>query len=401
VRFLAEDYGPQKRVDIELGDLVTLFVGSNNTGKSFVSRAIYGILRSCRVGRCDSDSLAAFLMNSIMASEQDLWVVSRGFSGRFSLALEGEGFRVKVDYDRSRQEQLVIDVEGDSRYVLPLYAPSYRVIAATIPYMFEVYASEFRDILIKIALQAASLIAGARELQGFGALPTGPESDLLRVFIRSFLSSVKPLLEQRPETVRASIMAFSPTVLDVAVAIRTTEAASLEDGVAKFFRDLFPEFPYKILSFYGGRGADVQEVPLHLASSGVLQALPLLCLLNFALMQLKQGFKRVVIFIDEPELNLELIRQTRFVEMLLDFVYSVYHKNRGLSVVIATHSDFVAYGITRWLARRGLRDLARVYEFKPEGVERREIDEYGEVRLETFSEALRRVFFEEEFAEEE
>jgi len=402
MRFLSEGYGPQEHVDIELGDLITLFVGPNNTGKSFIARGIYSILRSCRIGRCDNSSLAVFLLNSIMASEQDLWIVSRGFSGRFSLALEDKvsGFSVRIDYDRNRQNPLTIDVVGNARLIFPLYAPAHRIISYTLPYIFAVYASEFKDVLMKVVSQVASLYTGvAKDIPEPGVESTGFESDVLYAFTKSFISIAKPLIEQKPEIIKALPMAFSPTVLDVAVAIHVAEVMGIESSVREISNGLFPEVPYRTSISHGSEGYNVPEVPLHLLSSGMQQTLPILYLLNLALIKLKQGYKKAVIFIDEPEINLELLRQIRFVEMFLNFIYSVYREGREISIVIATHSDFIAYSITRWLAKKELRDLAKVYEFKSEGVEERKIDEYGEIYLETFSKALRKAFFEEEFVE--
>jgi len=337
-----------------------------------------------------------------MASEQDLWIVSRGFSGRFSLALEDKasGFSVRIDYDRNRQNPLTIDVVGNARLIFPLYAPAHRIISYTLPYIFAVYASEFKDVLMKVVSQVASLYTGvAKDIPEPGVESTGFESDVLYAFTKSFISIAKPLIEQKPEIIKALPMAFSPTVLDVAVAIHVAEVMGIESSVREISNGLFPEVPYRTSISHGSEGYNVPEVPLHLLSSGMQQTLPILYLLNLALIKLKQGYKKAVIFIDEPEINLELLRQIRFVEMFLNFIYSVYREGREISIVIATHSDFIAYSITRWLAKKELRDLAKVYEFKFEGVEERKIDEYGEVYLETFSKALRKAFFEEEFVE--
>jgi len=218
--------------------------------------------------------------------------------------------------------------------------------------------------------------------------------------VRSVLSTLRPILEQRPDALKATAVALSPTLLDLAIAVHAAEGVGVDERLKRVFRDLFPEFPYKALGLYHSDRAEAPEIPPHLLSSGMIQSLPLLCLLNLALLHAEQGYERVFVFIDEPELNLELVRQSSFSKMLMDVVYSLRREGKRVSLIIATHSDFIAYSITRWLARNNLRDLARVYEFKPDGVEEREIDEYGEVELETFSRAVRKMFFEEEIEEE-
>ncbi len=404
MRFIAEDYGPQAHVDIELGDLVTLFIGPNNTGKSFVSRAIYAILKSCRSGECNISNLATLLLNSSMASEQDLWFISKNFCGRFSLTLEDKDskFRVRIDYDKSRREPLTAEVLGEIKTLSPLYVPAYRVVSLGLPYMLASYAIEFRDIMLKLASQIATTFGSAerKEIPTLKISSTGFDSDLLHVFIKSLLSTLKPLLEQRQDALKATTITLAPTLLDLAIAIHTVEKIGMDTRLKDMFKNLFPEFPYKALGFYHGERPEIPEIPPYLLSSGMMQTLPILCLLNLALLHIKQGYERVLIFVDEPEINLELLRQTRFSEMLMDLIYSIYREGKKISIVIATHSDFIAYSITRWLARNNLRNSAKVYEFKPDGVEEREIDEQGEVELETFSKAIRKVFFEEEFEEE-
>ena len=404
MRFVAKDYGPQVRVDIELGDLVTLFIGANNTGKSFTSRAIYAILKSCGSHKCNSN-LAALLLNNSLASEKDLWFVSRDFCGKFSLMLEDKDsrFKVRIDYDRSRREPLVTEVLGEMKTLSPLYVPAYRAVSLGLPYMFAGYAMELRDVMLKLASQIATAFGSTeeKEVPTLKTSSAGFDSDLLHVFIRSLLSTLRPLLERRSDTLKAATITLAPTLLDLAIAIHAVEKIGMDERLKSIFESLFPEFPYRALGFYHGEGLEVPEIPPYLLSSGMMQALPILCLLNLALLHIKQGYERALIFIDEPEINLELLRQTRFSEMLLDLIYSIYREDKKVSIVIATHSDFITYSITRWLARNNLRNLAKVYEFKPNGVEEREVDEHGEVESETFSRAIRKVFFEEEFSEEE
>ncbi|MEM4972018.1 MAG: AAA family ATPase [Sulfolobales archaeon] len=402
MRFKAENYGPQAYIDIELGDMITLFVGSNNTGKSFVSRAIYAILKSCKGSKCDTDTLATLLLNSSIASAKDLWVLSRNFNGRFSLILEDkDSIKIKIDYDRNRHNPLAIEIEGDIKAFPLLYAPSYRVTSLGLTYMFAAYVIEFRDLLQKLISQIITAFGGMEE-KGFPMIETlftGSNTDLLNNFVKTLLSAIKPLIEQREEVLKAAVITLSPTILDVSIAIRTAEKTVIDDHLRTMFKKLFPEFPYKALGFYSER-ADLPEIPPYLLSSGMIQTLPLLCLLNLALQYIKQGYERVLVFIDEPEINLEMLRQTIFSRALMDFIYATYREGRKISVVIATHSDFITYSITQWLARSNLRNLARVYEFKPGGIEEREIDEHGEVEIEAFSKAIRKVFFEEEFKEE-
>jgi len=404
MRFIAEDYGPQAHVDIELGDLVTLFIGSNNTGKSFASRAIYAILKSCRGGECNTSNLATLLLNSNMASERDLWFLSRDFCGRFSLTLEDKDlkFRTRIDYDKNRHEQLVTEILGEMKALSPLYVPAYRVASLGLPYILAGYVIELRDVMLRIASQIATAFGSTerKEIPTLKTSPTGFDSDLLHIFIRSLLSTLKPLLERGPDALKAITIALAPTLLDLAIAIHIVEEMNIDKRLKVMFKNLFPEFPYKALGFYHGERSEIPEIPLHLLSSGMMQTLPILCILNLALLHIKQGYERVLIFIDEPEINLEILRQTGFSEMLMDLIHSTYKEGEKISIVVATHSDFFAYSITRWLARNNLRNLAKVYEFKPGGVEEREIDEHGEVELETFSKAIRKVFFEEEFEEE-
>ena len=404
MRFIAEDYGPQAHVDIELGDLVTLFVGPNNTGKTFVSRAIYAILKSCRGGECDVNRLTSLLLNTSIASEHDLRFASREFCGKFSILLEDKDlkFKVRIDYDKSRHDPLVTEVSGDVKLLSSLYVPAYRVISLGLPYMFAGYAIELRDIMLKLASQIVTAFGGTekKETPTLKTPSTGFDSDLLHVFIRSLLSTLKPVLEQRQDILRATTTALSPILLDLAIAIHIVEKIGVNEYIKNMFRNLFPEFPYRALGLYHSGRAGALEIPPYLLSSGMVQTLPLLCLLNLALIHVEQGYERVLVFIDEPELNLELMRQTKFSEMVMDLIYTLYREGKKISLVVATHSDFVVYSITRWLARKNLRNLAKVYEFKHDGVEEREIDEYGEVKLEAFSEAVRKMFFEEEFIEE-
>ena len=87
---------------------MTLFVGPNNTGKTFVSRAVYAILKSCRGDECDVNRLTTLLLNTSIASEQDLWFVSREFCGKFSLMLEDKDLKFKVRIDYNKKQALSI-----------------------------------------------------------------------------------------------------------------------------------------------------------------------------------------------------------------------------------------------------------------------------------------------------
>ena len=404
MRFVAKDYGPQTHVDIKLGDLVTLFVGLNNTGKTFVSRAIYAILKSCRGGKCDVNRLATLLLNTSIASKQDLCFVSREFHGKFSLLLEDKDlkFRVRIDYDESRHNPLITEMSGKVPPLSSLYVPAYRVISLGLLYMFAGYAVELKDMMLKLASQITTAFGSTekRELPIPQISSTGLDSDLLHVLVRSLLSTLKPILEQRQDTLEAVVTTLLPTLLDLATAMGVVRKVGVKDHIKNMFKDLFPEFPYRVPWWSHGVKVKAREIPSYLLSSGIMQSLPILCLLNLALIHIEQGYKKVLIFIDEPELNLELMRQIKFSETLMDLVYTLHKEGKSISLIIATHSDFVAYSITKWLARKNLRNLAKVYEFKYDGVEEREIDEHGEVKLKTFSEAVRKMFFEEEFIEE-
>jgi len=404
MRFIAKNYGPQAHVDIELGSLVTLFVGPNNTGKSFVSRAIYSILRSCRGDTCDVNKLVALLMNNSIASERDLWTVSRDFSGKFSLILDAEdlGFKAEIRYDKSKPNPLEIKMSGKAGLLSSLYVPAYRVISLGFPYILAGHAVEFKDIILKLIPQITAAFVGVEKTESTAPkIPSAEfDSDVLYIFLRPLLLMLKPVLEPNKDMLEATGIAFPPTLLDLSIAAYyATKKVGIDERLRVMFKKLFPEFQHKALGFQRGERYDVPEIPPYLLSSGMLQALPILCLLNLALIHVNQGYEHIYIFIDEPELNLELLRQTRFAEMLMDLTYSIYNKERRISIIIATHSDFIAYAITRWLARRNLRDLAKVYEFMPGGVKEREIDEFGEVKFNTFSEAIKKVFFEEELTE--
>jgi len=279
VKFIAKNYGPQAHVDIELGDLVTLFVGPNNTGKTFISRAIYAILKSCREGECDVSRLTTLLLNTSIASEQDLWSISRNFCSKFSLMLGDKDlkFKVRIDYDKSRRDPLVTEVSGEVKTLSPLYVPAYRVIALGLPYMFAGYAIELKDIMLKLASQIATAFGGTekRAISSFKLPSAGFDSDLLHVFIRSLLLTLKPILEQRQDILRATTTTLSPTLLDLAIAIHTVEKIGVNERLKDIFKKLFPEFPYRALGFYRGEKVDVPEIPPYLLSSGMVQTLPI------------------------------------------------------------------------------------------------------------------------------
>jgi len=389
--FTAENYGPQARIGIELGDLVTLFVGPNNTGKTFVSRGIYAIIKSCRRESCDGDRLAALLLNNAVVTPRDLWLVSRDLRGSFSLMLrdDEQRFEVEVRYDRDRG--LDVDVSGSLDMLTALYVPAHPIASLGLLQTFAGYAAELRDLMSKLALQLIQVPGEAKKPL---EILKGLNSDLLYTFTSSILSVLRPLLEQRQELIKAISIMFSPTLLDLAYALHLAGSRGIDERLRTMFRDLFPLFTYSALGLHHSREAP-PEIPPHLLSSGMLQLLPILCLLNLALLQAEQGYRRVLVLIDEPEMNLELQRQMRFAEALLSLAHSLHREGKRISLIIATHSDFIAYSITRWIARNNLRSMARVYEFKHEGIKEREIDEYGEVRLETFSDAVRKLFFEE------
>ena len=73
-------------------------------------------------------------------------------------------------------------------------------------------------------------------------------------------------------------------------------------------------------------------------------------------------------------------------------------RDRGADIplVIATHSEFVLYSITRWLAKNSMRSLVKVYEFTSDGILEREVEEFGEVKVEIFSKSMKEMFFKEE-----
>ncbi len=152
IRFIAENYGPIIKADIELGDYLTLFVGMNNTGKSFISRAIYAILKSCsyRDEKLSKKMLINLLLNNIYSKEDDLIYITKDFKGKLNILLQINDKRLAKIYYDIKAGKSNIDIKKNDEFLV-WYVPSDRNARSIFYPFIESKPETFRlETLIKI-----------------------------------------------------------------------------------------------------------------------------------------------------------------------------------------------------------------------------------------------------------
>jgi len=64
--------GPLEHAELELGELLTLFVGPNNIGKTIISRSIYALGKSIINKKLDKEIFVCCLLDNFYSDMDDL-----------------------------------------------------------------------------------------------------------------------------------------------------------------------------------------------------------------------------------------------------------------------------------------------------------------------------------------
>ncbi len=408
-----EKYGPQDKISITLGDYITLFVGPNNTGKSYTSRALYSILRSCRKNGCKKNYLVYLLTNSFGTNKDTLRKVSKDMMGEFIIQLTEHKpfFNIQIDYDYSREEKLRIHTEGRLENIAAWYIPMKRHLGLELSILTSIaqmYNRSIIDFYLHIVRQLANKWfrpeEAEKKIKEVIPQPLIKESPEFEYFINLFESMEKfsqiliPITEERNLSMIYQLI--QPTIIDVIIASwLVNEKDQLNKDIILLFKDTFPEFRFPLpgIPINIVKEQYSEALPSQLVSSGIIQILPILYVLDHVIDKLHENPTiKTYVIIEEPELNLELIRQASLAERLTSLLSKLRKRDYNISFIISTHSEFFTYSVTRWLARNNMLNYGKVYEFTQMGVEERKILSNGKVEISSFSKALTKVFFERE-----
>jgi hypothetical protein len=167
--------------------------------------------------------------------------------------------------------------------------------------------------------------------------------------------------------------------------IHKVKLKELTKEIDNIVKSVFPEIEYLNISLPG-----ISEAPsdIPLLPSSILHSYLLIVSLVYAEKLIEAGGK-VVLFIEEPELGLDIKRQ----RVLAGHIVSAVKKAKGaLTVVLSTHSVEMITSLAKEIARRRLRKYSRVCEVYDGKVKCRTIDRAGRAYVKYMIEELGEIY---------
>lgn len=369
MKFQFKKLGAINKAELELGDL-TIICGDNNTGKTYVSYAIYGFLATWnkfinfelsqeKIDNLLTEGILKIDLNQFennifslineLSRDYTQLIIPQIFSaneGYFSETL----FEVFVNYSPSYNNELQFSANTKEKEVLKAVKERFSAILeitllvenkALIPSNFII-----KDIIAKVLGKAL-----------FGHYFDSPfiitaERIGISLFYRELDISKNLLVEQLQKQSKIEqsdvIKIISDTVSRYAYPIKNNIdfVRDIFDIHSKKIGPLFkehPEFAKDLKNILGGeikvandqifftfkQARKNQTIPLYLSSSTVKSLLDL----NFYIKHIAK--QDDILFIDEPELNLHPANQRKMARLFVRLIKA------GIKVFITTHSDYI------------------------------------------------------------
>lgn len=366
--FRIENIGPLRKAEVDLSKRLILLTGPNNTGKTYLSWSIYGLFRSPSIGSSLRPVLEKSLEspdNSIDIAElRAVWPgvleeVAQGFAKKIHhcFATEKAAFastRIGLEAGANEPEEAtflaVVTGDRDIRFSLEL-SPSGSLLTVKIKPRSSVMghgdgptlAVDLSDPNIKTRVEA--FLAQAVQVIFF------PNCVLLPAERTAIDLFAKELSNVRAEVVTEAIEAELDGNAAPSISRRVGRYSwPIQDGLytannlqtkvprAAMFADLADELE----TLLGGNVHISQEgafqfatqgeapIGIHLCSSVVKSLVSLVYFFRYHASSMRHW-----LMIDEPELNLHPDNQRRLARILAKAV------NRGLRVIMSTHSDYI------------------------------------------------------------
>lgn len=374
MKFQFEKLGAINKAELELGNL-TIICGKNNTGKTYVSYAIYGFLRTwsklvgveIKSSREIIDSLLKngkfnFNLEQLVKKNPDL---INNLSKDYTQLVIPKIFSAHEDYFSATQFHICLN-----------YNPSYKN-----QLQFSLVTPEFEKILKAFKEEDSTILEITLSVEDEKLTPTPLD---IKDFIDNVLSKVllgdylafSPFILTAERTgislfyqeldIRKNVIveqqklgkSFAVDSLFRIINNNTVPqyALPIEHNI-EFVRDIFdihskktspllkehPELTKDLKNLLGGeikvtndqiffafkQARKNQTIPLYLSSSTVKSLLDL----NFYIKHIAK--KGDILFIDEPELNLHPANQRKMARLFVRLIKA------GIKVFITTHSDYI------------------------------------------------------------
>jgi len=432
IKLSLSSYGPFESLELELTP-ITLLVGPNVVGKSFLLRAIYAMLTPCHHGALDTGTLISRLCNNSICNETVCLnrVLRRG-SQTLEIKLDSGDFRRSLKYDAKANK---LEAEANCPPVKSIFIPGCR--AYLVPYAYnplgkipelgfkeflgkyvDVMEGELRDLLGK----TPEVIRGRVEELVEVVVKTVREVKDLETYVKAFMkiievldkftsilsregvevSDIRRARNDIEESLNALISLYiNPPVFDMIALLEPivhrlkteleigepygVRPGEVVDNVGRVIKELFPEVKYLDISLPG-----ISEVSsdIPLLPTSILHSYSLITSFVYAEKLAEKGV-RVVLLIEEPELGLDFKRQ----RMLAEYIVSTVKRAKGmLSVVISTHSAEMLVSLTKEVVKKRMRKYSRVYEVYDGKVRCRQVDRSGRVYVEYMFEELGEIY---------
>jgi len=403
-KFIVSGYGPYKaNTEIDVGNM-TILMGPNVVGKSYLIRAIYAMLSSCRNGSLDQQSFIHKITNSSICTIDCLKKITSG--DRLIIELNYSDKILRIEYSPTLNK---LDVNGECPSSEAVVMVPYNRDAFYFSMIARIYVSPQAIDLAKAAMVNALLtqVRGVLEkimpekLPEFEKLSVEVlkirELDDVGRYFKEMLDTLMELIEKHTTLEDAERMRiiyeesfnafsttlFQPQLTELIDYMRPMimRKKTLSEETRGLLEEVFPEIrEYSIC--LPGVFTESCVSDYHLLPAGVAQFYPMLVAIDRVISELSQGSQGIFI-IEEPELNLEPYRQHLLAQNFLHFVEKYGEK---IMIIATTHSlDFVT-SITSRAVARGVKDRVVVYEIsrtkdRCAELTKREISEDGRVYL--------------------
>ena len=372
MKFQFEKLGTINKAELELGDL-TIICGNNNTGKTYVSYAIYGLLATWNNFDFDlfqeKEKIGDLLKNGILridlkqfknnisalinklSQDYTQFVIPKIFSANENYFSE-TSFKVIInDNPNDKSNELQFSAKTKEKEVLKAFNEKGSSI-------LEITLLVEDDELIpptRIIKEFINEALGRVLLEHYFFSPfiITAERIGISLFYRELDISKNVLVEQlQKQSKKFEIVDFFKMINDTV----SRYAYPIQNNI-DFVRDIFdihskkispllkehPEFAKDLKNLLGGeikvindqiffvfkQARKNQIIPLYLSSSTVKSLLNL----NFYIKHIAK--KGDILFIDEPELNLHPANQRKMARLFVRLIKA------GIKVFITTHSDYI------------------------------------------------------------
>ncbi|BAP56931.1 hypothetical protein THII_2634 [Thioploca ingrica] len=370
MKFQFEKLGSINKAELELGDL-TIICGENNTGKTYVSYAIYGFLATWNKfinfelsqEKIDNLLKEGILKIDLNQFENNIFSLINELSRDYTQLIipqifsANEGyfsktsFEVFINYNPSYKNELQFSAKTKEKEVLKAFKEKSSAI-------LEITLLVENEALIPSTHIVKDFIAKALGKALLGHYFASPfiitaERIGISLFYRELDISKNVLVEQlQKQSKKFEIFDFFEMVNNTV----SRYALPIQNNI-DFVRDIFdihskktspllkehPEFAKDLKNILGGeikvandqifftfkQARKNQTIPLYLSSSTVKSLLDL----NFYIKHIAKSGD--ILFIDEPELNLHPANQRKMARLFVRLIKA------GIKVFITTHSDYI------------------------------------------------------------